>query len=108
MPECPYCGKWFRTKKGLQQHITKTHYVKLPGGGKMIDPTTIDILGKMEREAERAKRRQQRKKSSGGFDIDIGLPDILGGSSTKKKSRSKKRSSSKKSSSKKSSSKKRR
>ena len=25
MPECPYCGKWFKTKKGLNVHISKMH-----------------------------------------------------------------------------------
>lgn len=60
MPECPYCGRWFKTKRGLQQHIAKSHSVKTPFGGRMIDPSTIDIWGKMEREAERARRRKKK------------------------------------------------
>ncbi|GAB6134536.1 C2H2-type zinc finger protein [Thermococcus prieurii] len=61
MPECPYCGKWFKTKKGLQQHITKVHKVDTPFG-KVLDPSTFDFMGKMKREEERAKRRRKKKK----------------------------------------------
>ena len=60
MPECPYCGRWFKTKRGLQQHIAKSHSVKMPFGGRMIDPSTIDIFGKMERESKRASRRKKK------------------------------------------------
>jgi len=60
MPECPYCGRWFKTKRGLQQHIAKSHSMKMPFGGRMIDPSTIDPIGKMERRAERAKRRKKK------------------------------------------------
>ena len=59
MPECPYCGKWFRSKKGLRTHITKSHTMELPTGARVLDPTTLDPLGAMERRAERARRRRK-------------------------------------------------
>ena len=96
MPECPYCGKWFKTKRGLEQHITKVHKVDTPFG-KALNPGSFDFTGKLKREEERAKRRQQRKGSSGGFGLGVG--DLFG--SSKKKSSSKKKKSSKKSASKK-------
>ncbi len=64
MPECPYCGKWFRSKKGLQQHITKTHKTTNMFGEKVIDPCSVDPIGKIERRAERA---QKKKKKKGGL-----------------------------------------
>ena len=44
MPECPYFGEWFRSNKGLKQHIAKTHEVKFLGG-KILDFSTVDQLG---------------------------------------------------------------
>jgi len=61
MPECPYCGKWFKTKRGLQQHIAKVHKEKTPFGD-ILDPTTFDPIEKMEREAKRASRRKKKKR----------------------------------------------
>jgi len=55
MPECPYCGRWFRTKRGLNQHITKVHKDEFGG----INPLTVDPIGVIER---RNKRRARRKK----------------------------------------------
>lgn len=57
MPECPHCRKWFRTKKGLKQHITKAHTTEV-FGERILDPTTFDPLGAIER---RAKRKRKRK-----------------------------------------------
>jgi len=34
--------------------------MRTPFGGRMIDPTTIDLFGKMERRAERAKKRKKK------------------------------------------------
>ncbi|WP_099209186.1 hypothetical protein [Thermococcus henrietii] len=85
MPECPYCGKWFKTKKGLQQHITKVHKVDTPFG-KALDYSTFDFMGKLKREEERAKRRQ--KKSGSGFGLD--LSGLFGQSGSKKSSSRKK------------------
>jgi hypothetical protein len=59
MPECQYCGKWFRTKRGLKQHITKAHTTEIPFSGRVLDPTTFDFLGAMERREERRKRRKK-------------------------------------------------
>ncbi|AAB90067.1 MULTISPECIES: C2H2-type zinc finger protein [Archaeoglobus] len=58
MPECPYCGRWFKTKRGLNQHIAKSHETKF-GGVRVLDPTTIDPLGAAERRAERKKKRKK-------------------------------------------------
>lgn len=55
MPECPYCGKVFKTEKGLRQHITKVHKEKTEFG-QVLDPSTIDIEGKLERRAKRKKK----------------------------------------------------
>jgi len=41
MPECPYCGRWFKTERGLNQHIAKSHESRI-GDIRFIDPTTID------------------------------------------------------------------
>ena len=60
MPECPYCGRWFRTKKGLNQHISRAHTTDI-GGEKMLNPLTFDIFGAMERRKERRKRRARRE-----------------------------------------------
>ena len=59
MPECPYCGKWFRTKRGLKQHITKSHTFEF-AGGRVFDVTTVDIFGAMERREERKRGRKKR------------------------------------------------
>ena len=56
MPECPYCGRWFRSKKGLKVHITKAH-TSIILGERILDPTKFDILGALER---RAKRRYKK------------------------------------------------
>lgn len=66
MPECPYCGRWFKTKRGLKQHIAKSHEVDF-GGVRVLDPMTIDPFGAAERRAERARKR--RKKKKGLFDL---------------------------------------
>ena len=58
MPECPYCGKWFRSNKGLKQHIAKSHTSHGPLG-RVLNPMTFDFLGAVER---RIKRKQRRKK----------------------------------------------
>ncbi len=55
MPECQYCGKWFRSKKGLNSHITKAHTTKNVFGGRSVDITSFDPLGKMERRQKRRK-----------------------------------------------------
>ncbi|HIE30818.1 MAG TPA: hypothetical protein EYP67_00330 [Methanosarcinales archaeon] len=65
MPECRYCGKWFRSNKGLKQHITKMHTDKTIFGDRYIDPSTIDPLGAMK---EREKRRK-RGKGKGILDL---------------------------------------
>ena len=59
MPDCKYCGKWFRSNKGLNQHITKMHTSESIFGGRSIDIMKIDPIGAME---ERERRRQKRKK----------------------------------------------
>ena len=65
MPECPYCGKWFKTKRGLKQHITKAHTFEF-AGERVLDPMTFDPIGAAERRAERAKKRKKKK---GLFDL---------------------------------------
>ena len=62
MPECPHCGKWYRSNKGLKTHITKSHTSRGPLGGRMINPMSIDPYGKMQRRADR-----NRRKKKGGF-----------------------------------------
>ncbi len=57
MPECPYCGKWFRSNKALKQHITKAHTVKTGMGTRMLAIGTVEPFGAMERRAKRRKRR---------------------------------------------------
>ena len=98
MPECPYCGKWFKTKRGLEQHITKVHKVNTPFG-KTLDYSSFDFVGKMKREQERAEKRAKRKKDP------FGLDSLFGGSSStsKKKKSTKKKSSSSRTSKKKTS-----
>ena len=100
MPECPYCGKWFKTKRGLEQHITKVHKVNTPFG-KALDYSSFDFVGKMRREQERAERRAKRKKDP----LALGFGSLFGGSSgtSKKKKSTKKKSSSSKTSKKRSS-----
>lgn len=55
MPECPYCGRWFKTKAGLKQHIAKSHEIHI----RFLDPTTVDPLGAVKRRAKRKKRRKK-------------------------------------------------
>ena len=100
MPECPYCGKWFKTKRGLEQHITKVHKVNTPFG-KALDYSSFDFVGKMRREQERAERRAKRKKDP----LALGFGSLFGGPSgtSKKKKSTKKKSSSSKTSKKRSS-----
>jgi len=59
MPECPYCGRWFRSKKGLKIHITKAHTYESVGGIRMLDVSSFDFLGAMERRRKRAMRRRK-------------------------------------------------
>ncbi len=61
MPECPYCGRWFRSKKGLRIHIARKHTYKLPTGERVLDPFSFDILGAIERREERRRRRLKRR-----------------------------------------------
>jgi len=61
MPDCKYCGKWFRSNKGLNLHITKMHTSESIFGNKIIDPFKVDPIGAME---EREKRRKKRMKKS--------------------------------------------
>ena len=68
MPECPYCGKWFKTKRGLKQHIAKVHTTKV-GEVRVVNPLTVDPLGAIERKMERARKR--KKKKGGLFDFWI-------------------------------------
>ena len=66
MPECPYCGRWFKTKRGLKQHISKSHMMDM-GFTKVLDLGSIDPLGAAERRAERQRKR--KKKKGGLFDL---------------------------------------
>ena len=61
MPKCPYCGRWFRTRRGLRTHIGKVHMVDDVFGGRVLDPSTVDPWGYAEREMERAKKRRRKK-----------------------------------------------
>lgn len=63
LPECPYCGRWFRTKRGLKTHIAKVHMVDDGFGGRVLNPFSIDLLGAAER---RMKRKRKRRK---GFSL---------------------------------------
>jgi hypothetical protein len=63
MPECPYCGRWFRSKKGLSQHIGKIHKDSFGN----INPLTFDPIGSIKRREERSRKRRKRKKAF--FDI---------------------------------------
>ena len=56
MPECKYCGKWYRSNKSLKIHITKTHTSKTGIGGRIVNPMSIDPLGKMQRRQRRRSR----------------------------------------------------
>lgn len=67
MPECPYCGKWYRSNKALKQHITKAHTSRDFLGGRFLDPFKTDSLGAVQRRMERAARRMKRKKKSSPF-----------------------------------------
>ena len=58
MPKCPYCGRWFKTKRGLKQHITKSHTDCFG----VIDPGTIDPFGT----ARKRKKSRKKKGKSGG------------------------------------------
>lgn len=58
MPECPYFGEWFRSNKGLKQHVAKIHEISF-AGEKMLNPLTLDPLGAMEKRAERRRRRKK-------------------------------------------------
>ncbi|AEY69075.1 zinc-finger domain protein [Thermococcus prieurii virus 1] len=61
MPECPYCGKWFKTKKGLQQHITKVHKVDTPFG-KVLDPSTFDFMGKRRGKGRELEKEDEKER----------------------------------------------
>ena len=58
IPECPYCGKWYRSNKSLKQHITKTHTMDTPMG-RVVNPVTFDFVGGFIRKVERRKRRKR-------------------------------------------------
>jgi len=64
MPECPYSGKWFRSKKGLKVHISWAHTTTI-ADRRILDPSTIDPLGTIRR---REKRRARRRKKQSFFD----------------------------------------
>ena len=66
MPECPYCGKWFKTKKGLEQHITKVHKVDTPFG-KALNPASFDFMGKLR------ERKSVLRGVSRGRNLLVGL-----------------------------------
>lgn len=59
MPECPHCGKWYRSNKGLKTHITKSHTYIGSLGGKMFNPLSIDMIGKIQRRTDRNKRKKK-------------------------------------------------
>ena len=69
MPECPHCGRWFKTKGGLKQHISRSHTVNVLGT-KILDPSTIDPIGKMER---REEEKETGVDFSNFFKYDRGL-----------------------------------
>jgi len=47
MPECPYCGKWFRGNTHLKQHIIKVHTTKGVLGERTLNPFSIDVLAQL-------------------------------------------------------------
>ncbi len=57
MPECQYCGRWFKSKKALRLHIIKTHTTIGLLGEKTFNPFSIDILGIARRREERVRRK---------------------------------------------------
>jgi len=62
MPKCPYCGRWFRTKRGLKIHIGKVHMTRGVFGERVPDILSIDPLGILDREMKRMRRRARRKR----------------------------------------------
>lgn len=66
MPECRYCGKWYKSNKGLNLHITKMHTSEGPFGNRIVDIGTIDPIGAME---ERGRRFNNRRNKSGMFNF---------------------------------------
>ncbi|RLG83113.1 MAG: hypothetical protein DRO40_05770 [Thermoprotei archaeon] len=67
MPTCPYCGKFFRTKRGLKQHIYRSHPFAIETMEKdarkfwsSVDKATRDLFGSR-------KRRKKRKSSDWWF-----------------------------------------
>ena len=63
MPRCPYCNRWFRTKRGLKQHITKSHTSDVMGI-RILDPFTFDFPEPDFLEPRKKKRTRRRKKRS--------------------------------------------
>jgi uncharacterized C2H2 Zn-finger protein len=55
MPECPYCGRWFKTKRGLETHIAKVHKPSLIRRMLGLGP-------KKDKEAIKAHRTLRKKK----------------------------------------------
>ena len=54
MPNCPYCGRWFKTKRGLKQHITKVHTDSFG----TIDPMTINPFNTTKNKRRKRSRRK--------------------------------------------------
>ncbi len=49
VPTCPYCGKYFKTKRGLKQHIYRSH------------PYAIETIEKDARKFQESVRKSARK-----------------------------------------------
>jgi len=68
MPTCPYCGRYFRTKRGLKQHIYRSHPYAMETMEKNarklwepIDRAARDLFG------THGRRRKKRKSSGWWF-----------------------------------------
>jgi len=65
VPRCPYCGRWFRTRRGLNVHISKSHSL-----AKAIDEAIegmLSIPGTKSRPKKRKRSRRRKRKSEGFF-----------------------------------------
>ena len=65
MPECIYCGRKFRTRRGLQQHIRRAHGINDPFErfGKSLARETGRLLS--------GGGRRKRRKRRGLFDLGL-------------------------------------